>query len=190
MRKLALTAILILGVIPAVALANGPTASDTATAAQLCKAQRATMPPGTFKLTYGTNDNRSNAYGKCVSKLARQQQENRENAAQACRAEQQQTDADFMATHDGKTFDQFYGANKNGRNAFGRCVSSKAKAAAAEQQAATINAARACRAEQRDSSFAAAHGDKSFRDYYGTNANKSNAFGKCVSKKAKELQQH
>jgi len=33
--------------------------------------------------------------------------------------------------------------------------------------------------------FAAAHGGKSFTDFYGTNKNKKNAFGKCVSGKAK-----
>lgn len=37
------------------------------------------------------------------------------------------SDEDFkaIAEHEGKTFEQFYGTNKNGRNAFGKCVSSK-----------------------------------------------------------------
>ena len=51
---------------------------------------------------------------------------------------------------------------------------------------AAKNAAKACKAEQVDSGFAAAHGGKSFADHYGTNTNKKNAFGKCVSKLAKE----
>jgi hypothetical protein len=187
MRKLLLATILILSAIPGVALAAKPSASDVANAARLCKAQRESMPAGAFKLTYGTNENRSNAYGKCVSKLARLEQQNHQNAAKACRAEQQQSDSDFAASHDGKTFEQLYGT-KNGRNAFGRCVSTKAKAASQEQQQATINAAKACRAEQKSSGFASTHDGKSFRDFYGTNETKSNAFGKCVSKKAKELQ--
>ena len=51
---------------------------------------------------------------------------------------------------------------------------------------AAKNAAQVCKAEQVDPSFAAGHGGKSFADHYGTNANKKNAFGKCVSKLAKE----
>jgi hypothetical protein len=75
-----------------------------------------------------------NAFGKCVSAKAREQkaaddsedaQEVQEfkNAAKQCQAES--ADPNFASTHDGKTFEQFYGTNKNGRNAFGKCVSSK-----------------------------------------------------------------
>ena len=39
------------------------------------------------------------------------------------------------ATHDGKTFEQFYGKNKNGKNAYGKCVSTKAKQKKAEMDA-------------------------------------------------------
>jgi hypothetical protein len=40
-----------------------------------------------------------------------------------------------------------------------------------------------------DAAFATNHGGgKSFADFYGTNANKKNAFGKCVSKLAKAKQ--
>lgn len=42
------------------------------------------------------------------------------------------------------------------------------------------NAAKKCKAER------ASLGEKDFADRYGTNANKRNAFGKCVSKYAKE----
>jgi hypothetical protein len=41
-----------------------------------------------------------------------------------------------------------------------------------------INAARTCRAEQKPDPVA-------FKNKWGTNTNKSNAFGKCVSKTAK-----
>jgi hypothetical protein len=72
--------------------------------------------------------------GKCVSELAKRhkQAEDEEdanevaafkNAAKQCQAES--TDADFAAEHGGKTFAEFYGTNKNRRNAFGKCVSSK-----------------------------------------------------------------
>lgn len=39
--------------------------------AQACKKLRAEMGTDAFKLRYGTNANRSNAYGKCVSAMAR-----------------------------------------------------------------------------------------------------------------------
>ena len=64
-------------------------------------------------------------------------------------------------------------------NAFGKCISAAAKAhngqADAEQRERSLNPAKACRAEQEASSeqFAAAYGTK------------RNAFGKCVSAKAK-----
>jgi hypothetical protein len=57
-------------------------------------------------------------------------------------------------------------------------VSQKAKAAEAARVAATTNAAKAC-ADERKADPAA------FKAKYGTNANKSNAFGKCVSGKVK-----
>ena len=76
--------------------------------------------------------------------------------------------------------------NANKKNAFGKCVSQKAKAkreaqdekdaAAAERQ---TNAAHECAAERSADK-------KAFEDKYGTNHNKKNAFGKCVSQKARE----
>jgi hypothetical protein len=56
---------------------------------------------------------------------------------------------------------------------FGRCVAKMASLTAAQQQA-TLNAARKCRAEQLANRAA-------FTAKYGTNINKANAFGKCVS---------
>ncbi len=65
--------------------------------------------------------------------------EEKVNAAKECKAEQ--ADPNFAASHDGKTFDEFYGTNGNpkketsgtGKNAFGKCVSSKAKAKGEEE---------------------------------------------------------
>jgi hypothetical protein len=53
------------------------------------------------------------------------------------------------------------------------CVRQAARDQAAEQQD-ELNAARACRAELEQL------GEDAFRDKYGTNRNKRNAFGKCV----------
>jgi hypothetical protein len=97
------------------------------------------------------------------------------NAAKACKAERGTT-AQTIAT-----FKDKYGTNANKSNAFGKCVSAKVKKAE-EQEAleeARENAAKKCKAE-RDL------GLQAFKDKYGTNANKSNAFGKCVSKLAKQ----
>ena len=97
----------------------------------------------------------------------------RTNAAKECRAERGSDDATR------KAFRVKYGTNKNGRNAFGKCVSSTSKEEEAERKAAARNAAQECRAE-RDADVTA------FREQYGTNKNGRNAFGKCVSQKAKE----
>lgn len=99
------------------------------------------------------------------------------NAAKACKAERGTT-AQSMAAFKAK-----YGTNATKANAFGKCVSGKAKKAkeqdAEEQEEARENAAKKCKAER------ASMGLQAFKDKYGTNANKANAFGKCVSKLAK-----
>jgi hypothetical protein len=98
------------------------------------------------------------------------------NASRKCRAERNRIGADAFA--------QKYGSNKNKRNAFGKCVSGKAKPALAGDRKETVNAARACSAERDDPNFAAAHDGQTFDEFYGTNPNHRNAFGKCVSGKA------
>jgi hypothetical protein len=139
-----------------------------------------------FKALYGDNApkyqhamrNCQRAHGKSAGNVV-------SNAAKQCKAEQ--ADPNFAATHNGMTFDQFYGTNANDHNSFGKCVSSKVQSAQAQQEQNLQNAAQQCRAERGDPSFAAGHGGKSFTDFYGTNHNKKNAFGKCVSQKAKAL---
>jgi hypothetical protein len=107
------------------------------------------------------------------------------NVAQACKAEQ--ADPNFATSHGGLTFDQTYGTNHNQKNAYGKCVSTKAKAQQAANAANIQNAAQLCRAERSDTAFATetGHNGESFADFYGTNKNNRNAFGKCVSGKAK-----
>jgi hypothetical protein len=168
MRK---TTTIILGlavalVVAAAALAtNGPSQTN---AAKACKDERTAMGEQAFKLLYGTNANRANAFGKCVSKHVRAEQKAVMNASQTCRAERD--------TLGETAFNAKYGKNRNDRNAFGKCVSQHAKATLADQQKARINAAKACKAER------ASLGAQAFRTKYGTNHNKMNAFGKCVSK--------
>ena len=106
-------------------------------AAQQCKAEQAdqnfasTHGGMTFDQFYGTNDNDHNSFGKCVSTKAQEAVDEEDgnvlNAAQQCRAER--GDPSFAASHGGKSFTDFYGTNKkNKKNAFGKCVSQKAKA--------------------------------------------------------------
>jgi hypothetical protein len=126
-------------------------------------------------------------FGACVSSKAVEEaveeQNAHTNAAKECKTERGTTQETRQA------FAEKYGTNANDRNAFGKCVSQKAKAkehAADEldaQQATEFkNAAKECDAERGDTDATR----EAFAEKYGTNANKRNAFGKCVSQKAKE----
>lgn len=142
--------------------------------AQFCKSELATLGAANFRSLYAPGGTGANAMGKCVSKHARAASANRTNAAKACRAEQAMPEAEFRAAHDGKSFAEHYGRNKNDRNAFGKCVSSKAHAKNAQQETALLKAAKACKAER-------AAGREAFVARYGGKA--ASAFGKCVSSK-------
>ena len=104
------------------------------------------------------------------------------DAEKACRAERGTT-AQSIATFAGK-----YGTNKNKKNAFGKCVSSKSKGEDDEDEADEdenkdkTNASKTCKAERGTTGASIA----AFAERYGTNKNKKNAFGKCVSKHAKQ----
>ena len=67
-----------LGALVALALAVPAMAEDTAptsvpSAEQQCRTERDQMGKATFAQTYGTNKTRSNAFGKCVSKLSKKE---------------------------------------------------------------------------------------------------------------------
>jgi len=158
--------------VPAGALADDDAANATPNASQSCKQQRETMGEATFKATYGTNKNRSNALGKCVSKMSKAQQDDQSSATEKCKAEEQADAAAFAAK---------YGTNNNGKNAYGKCVSSQSKEADEKRTDATVSAAKQCKTERKADPAA-------FKAKYGTNKSKSNAFGKCVSTKAKAQQ--
>ena len=163
MRKLiGLIAVLTLGALPAIAFAEEAPAQKSA--AQLCQEQKKAMGDAAFKALYG---NKSNAFGKCVSKQNAQSAENKQNAAKACAAERTALGE--------QAFKAKYGKNDNKANAFGKCVSAKAQAETAAEQAATIKAARTCKNERKTM------GDAAFKAKYG---GKANAFGKCVSRLA------
>jgi hypothetical protein len=174
MKRLTLAALVggfaLLGTVAAAAGAPSP--------AQQCRTERSGMGVELFRQTYGTNKNRHNAFGRCVSKRARATDrasaDAERNASQACSGEEQADPAAFA---------EKYGTGKKKRNAHGKCVAQKAQADAAqtvhEQVEADVNAAKTCREERKAD-------PEAFRAQYGTNKNKRNAFGKCVSQRAHE----
>ena len=100
-------------------------------ASQDCREERS-ADAAAFADKYGTNGNKRNAFGKCVSEAAKakeheadaeDQQDATEfkNAAKECDAERGDTDETRLA------FAMKYGtANSHYKNAFGKCVSRKA----------------------------------------------------------------
>jgi hypothetical protein len=159
------------GAKPALAVAAlaqpAPTAADLASDA--CKTEKHDMGTKVFKLTYGAAKSTSKAMAACVAKAVPTAETEQQNAAQACKAER---DADPAA------FAEKYGTNRNKKNALGKCVSGKAQEAVEEETEDRVDAAKTCKTE-RDADPAA------FKEKYGTNKNKKNAFGKCVSATAK-----
>ena len=185
-----LSAVIVLAavlVLPAGAVAK-PNASDKRAAIAQCKSER-----GKSKATRRAFKAKYHGFARCLHQNAAEEHAEKKaalkNAAKQCKAER--ADADFPATHDGKSFQEFYGTGKHGKNAYGKCVSTKARALKAKEDeadkqdvAAFKNAAKECKSEADDDDFASSHDGKSFEDFYGTNHNHRNAFGKCVSGKA------
>jgi hypothetical protein len=149
---------------------QGQSGGSASNPAQLCAEQLKTMGAANFQSTYAPNGNASSAMGTCISRQAQAAPADEQNAAKKCKAERESMGVDkFNAT---------YGTNHNLKNAFGKCVSGYAKEHGEDRQEATLNAGKQCKAER-------AKDPAAFKNKYGTNANKANAFGKCVSKLAK-----
>jgi hypothetical protein len=135
--------------------------------ARTCSAIKTAM--GTlFGPSFGTNATHRNAFGKCVSYVARFQSTAVMNAVSACMTEL--NDATFAATHDGKTFAEFYGTNADLSNAFGNCVAAKLGVARNELRSSLMRASKTCRSMRTND-------PAGFRTKYGT---RPNAFAKCV----------
>jgi hypothetical protein len=62
------------------ALAADPVPADFKNAAKYCKAVRESKGVDVFQTTYGTNKNKKNAFGKCVSQTAKAKAAKREDA--------------------------------------------------------------------------------------------------------------
>ena len=177
MKLVMLLAAIVALTAPVAALADTtPTPASSANA--LCKQAQTSMGGALFGQTYGTTADRSNAFGKCVSKNASTAQHVVTNAAATCKA--QQADPNFATAHGGKTFDQYYGSNGAkgkgaGANAYGKCVSQTVSNAVKTQSASLTTAAKTCKAALKASAA-------NFAAKYGTGRN---ALGKCVSATAK-----
>ena len=147
-------------VVPAGAVAK-PDATDRHAAIKQCKAER-----GKSNATRTAFKARYHSFSRCVRQNTAEERAERKaalaNAAKECKAERAD-DPDAFAEH--------YGTNGNGRNAYGKCVSGKARAHKeaedeqdSEDAAEFKNAAKECAAEVEHN---------------------KNAFGKCVSGKVR-----
>jgi hypothetical protein len=178
MKNMTLVTGLVLAlVLPTVAVAKpSPDGGDKRAAMTECKTLR-----GQSAATREAFRALQRSFVACVkaksAEEAREEQTAHKNASQTCR-EERAADVD--------AFNEKYGTNANGRNAFGKCVSqlAKAKEAAADEQdaedaAEQKNAAKECATERSAD-------EDAFAEKYGTNANNRNAFGKCVSQTVRE----
>jgi len=129
-----------------------------------CKAEKR-ADKAAFRALYGKRSMRT-----CVKGEKSDVKAEVRNASQACKAER---------AADPDAFKETYGANKNGKNALGKCVSRAVKLTMGEDLGSFKNAAKACKAER------AADPD-AFKETYGSNANGRNALGKCVSSTQKQ----
>ena len=177
MKKTTVAIALIAGLlVPAAATGKSDNADRRAAKAE-CKTERgkSSATREAFKARYAS-------MSRCVSRTAAEEASEetkaRKNAAHECK-EERALDRDAFA--------EKYGTNANKKNAYGKCVSSKAKAeeeemdeADAEEATERKQAARECAGEREEI------GREAFATKWGTNANKKNAFGKCVSKTARE----
>jgi hypothetical protein len=116
MKRLLLVAVLVTAVVVPSALAADPVPADFKNAAKYCKALREAKGTEAFATLYGTNPNKRNAFGKCVSKTASAKAEKREHAAESnaasaeCKKQQQANAAKF--SQDYKNFGQCVKAHK------------------------------------------------------------------------------
>ena len=164
MCKLFLAGALALAIAPVASASAAQTPSAEDLAKKSCKAQKAELSTKVFKQTYNAKSV-AKAVKACAGVAEDTATEELENAARECKAERE-ADADAFA--------ETYGVNKNGKNAYGKCVSSKAKEAVEEETDEVVTAAATCKTMKADDSA-------TFESTYGT---KKNAFGKCVSAQA------
>jgi hypothetical protein len=123
----------------------------------------------TFEQFYGTV---LIAFDNCVIielvATSQAEQQGRASPSRTCRSLWTQVGA--------RAFSLLYGRH----DAFVRCVSETATT----QTQNELGAAESCRSQQNDVGFTDTHGGKTFAQVFGTDANLSNAFGKCTAARA------
>jgi hypothetical protein len=100
----------------AAAAETKPDKGDTRAAVAQCKSER-----GKTKATREAFRSKYKSMRRCVRRKAAERKDARTNAAKECRAERDEIGAE--------AFVEKYGKNRNGRNAFGKCVSTKVREA-------------------------------------------------------------
>ena len=160
--KALFAALAVAAILPVAALADPASASDKANGARSCQTAEDGADRRDVQGDYGTNADKRNAFGNCVSAWTKAEHQNRHAAETACKTEQ--ADAAFATAHGGKTFAQFYGVGNKGANALNRCVQAKRIAESAADKQDVVAAAKTCKAERKSM------GDVAFKAAYGTNA--------------------
>jgi hypothetical protein len=164
MTIIAATAIACLAIAPA-AMAENESPNPKQVANAFCHDQKKQM-----KAETGDNQAFKELYGgkRAMQTCKRENQGEAEtfvqNAAQECKSFQEDDPAGFTAEYGDK------------KNAYGKCVSDKAKEQSEEEAQNTANAAHFCKTYREDDpeGFTADYGDR------------KNAYGKCVSDNARE----
>ncbi len=107
--------------------AQAQTAEESA--AKQCKAERDRIGVQEFKTKYGTNKNKANAFGKCVSGKSKDKaKDDKDERTKPTRTKARlQRRAEPSEPQTLEVFAKKYGTNHNLKNAFGKCVSGKSK---------------------------------------------------------------
>lgn len=102
-------------IVPSAAAADPkPDAADTRAAVSQCRSER-----GATKATREAFRAKYGSMSRCVRQNAAENATAQKNAAKECNAEHEAMGAEAFA--------EKYGTNRNGRNAFGKCVSQKVR---------------------------------------------------------------
>ncbi len=83
MKRVVVVSLLLAALVAPAAFAADPSPADFKNAAKYCKAVRASKGVEAFAAQYGTNKNKKNAHGKCVSATAKSKAKKREDAPES-----------------------------------------------------------------------------------------------------------
>lgn len=133
-RGLALAGIATLAIglnVGGAAAGNGKGKAYGKLAAKSCAKEKKALGKEAFGELYGKP-----AMPNCIGVVRKDANGEAKNAAKECKAERQDPTT-IPGNTENETFEEFYGTNKNGKNAFGKCVSGKAKAQNDEEEPET-----------------------------------------------------